>query len=87
MRTTDSHSIIDRASNNRVNYGKDIFISNRVWIGEFVHILKGVFIPNDCVIGKCSVVTNKLFEANSVIAGNPAKTVRRNIYWRGERIN
>ncbi len=58
-----------------------IRIGNHVWIGSNVIILKGVTIPNGCVIAAGSVVTKPFTEENSLIAGVPAKVIRKNIVW------
>lgn len=39
-------------------------------------VLKGAFIPDNCVVGANSVVTAKLLEPNPLIMGTPAKSVK-----------
>ena len=53
-----------------------IKIENNCWIGSKVTILDGVTIGSGCVIAAGSVVT-KSFPANCVIAGVPAKLIKR----------
>ena len=55
-----------------------IKICDKVWIGYNVSILKGVTIGEGAIIGACSVVTKDV-EPYSIVAGNPAVTVRRGI--------
>jgi acetyltransferase-like isoleucine patch superfamily enzyme len=55
-----------------------IHISDRVWIGTNVTILKGVKIGSDSIIGANSLV-NKDIPSHCVAAGNPAKVIRSNI--------
>lgn len=55
---------------------KPITIKDKVWIGMNVIILKGVTIGEGAVIGAGSVVTQDV-PAWSVVAGNPAKVVKR----------
>lgn len=58
---------------------KGIYIGDDVWIGANVSIYKGVRIPDNCVVAADSVVKNSFCEENVLIAGNPAKIVKRNI--------
>ncbi len=53
-----------------------VIIDDNVWIGEGVVILPGVTIGKNCIIGANSVV-NKCFSDNSVIAGVPAKLIKK----------
>lgn len=84
FRTGDGHSILD-ADGNRVNASEDITIGNHVWIGTDVVCLKGVNVPDGCVVGAGSLL-NKKYEKSSIIVGVPAKTVKQNIQWCHERI-
>ncbi len=59
-----------------MEYGKPIKIGNDVWIGGGSIILPGVTIGNNVVIGAGSVVTKNI-EDNVVIAGNPARVIRK----------
>lgn len=52
-----------------------VIIGRNVWIGEGVVILPNVSIGENSIIGANAVVT-KSFEANSVIAGVPAKVIK-----------
>lgn len=84
MRTGDSHSILD-AEGKRCNPAADISIGEHVWIGEAVHILKGVSVESDAVIGTGAVIT-KSVPSGCVAAGNPARVVKEQITWESERI-
>lgn len=55
---------------------KPIIIGNDVWIGEKAIILKRVRIGDGSIIGAGSVVTKDV-PGNSIIAGNPAKVIRK----------
>jgi acetyltransferase-like isoleucine patch superfamily enzyme len=86
IRTGDSHSIIDSTTGSRINYAKDINIGNHVWVAAHSIILKGVSIPDNCVIGTGSVVVNGFKEQGVIVAGNPAKIIKHNITWSRQRI-
>jgi len=70
------------ANHNVCNYEQHdkappIKIGNNVWIGANAIILPGVEIADGCVIGAGEVVTKSFTEENCIIAGNPAKIIRR----------
>ena len=54
----------------------DTIIGNDVWIGQNVTILPGVHIGDGVIIGANSVVGNNV-ESYTIIAGNPAKEIRK----------
>lgn len=80
IRSTDSHSIVD-LEGRRVNPAKDVIIGDHCWIGLQCIILKGTEIPPHCVVAAGAVCSKKFTETNCVIAGNPAKVVKREIDW------
>lgn len=51
-------------------------IGNNVWIGSDCTILPGVTIGNGAIIGAGSVVT-KSVEENTIVAGNPARFIKK----------
>jgi acetyltransferase-like isoleucine patch superfamily enzyme len=64
-------------SNNRTrgrDDAKEIIIGNNVWIGLNSIILKGTIMGDNCVVSAGSVVKG-IFDANSLIQGNPAVKV------------
>ena len=83
--TSDMHSIVDLDTGERINWAADIEIGDNVWVGAHSTILKGVRIGSGAVIGAYAVVTGDIPE-NCVVAGNPARIVRRNASWRRELI-
>lgn len=56
----------------------DTIIGNDVWIGQNVTILPGVHISDGVIIGANSVVGNNV-EPYTIIAGNPAKEIRKRL--------
>ena len=77
---TDVHTVTDLDGNPQ-NFSDKIEIGNHVWIGKDVKINKSTKISDDSIIGWGSIVTKKFNEPNVVLAGNPAKIVKRAINW------
>jgi len=55
---------------------KPVRIGDNVWIGMGAIVLKGVTIGDNSVVGAGAVVTKNI-PANAVVAGNPARIVKR----------
>jgi acetyltransferase-like isoleucine patch superfamily enzyme len=81
LRTTDSHAIVDAISNERINFADDIIIGDHVWVAAHVIILKGTEIQKNSVVALKSLVTKKFHEDGIVIAGVPAKVIKKGINW------
>ena len=75
------HLIFDKDTGQYLDVSEGIFIGSHVWVGEQSYINKSATIPNDCIIGAQSVVTKRFEEEYCVIAGSPAKVVKRNVVW------
>lgn len=54
----------------------DVIIGNDVWIASYATILSGITVGNGAVVGTCAVVTKDV-PAYAIVAGNPAKIVRK----------
>ena len=76
---SDTHAILN-SSGEMINREKSIEISDRVWIGSHVVILKGVVIESDSVVGMGTVVSGNI-PANTVSVGNPNRVVKEGITW------
>jgi acetyltransferase-like isoleucine patch superfamily enzyme len=57
-------------------YKRDVSVGNNVWMGYGACVLRGVTIGENSVVGTSSVVTTD-FPANSVLAGAPARLIRK----------
>lgn len=78
--TGDGHCIYDR-DGNRINNNADVFLGNKIWCCSDSKILKGSFINDGSVIATCALVNKKFNEKNVIIAGSPAKIIKREIEW------
>ncbi len=85
IRTGDSHSVIDNSSKQRINYAQNIDIGNHVWIGSRAMILKGVNIGENSIISAGAIVTTNV-PKNVIMAGIPAKIIKKDITWDRKRI-
>jgi len=56
---------------------ESVSIGNNVWIGWNSTILKGVSIGNNSIVAAGSMVLSGEYPANVIIAGNPAKVVKK----------
>ena len=82
MRLADAHLIYDVDTKKRTNLSKSICIGDHVWISQNSMILKGTKIGSGSIVGAMAVVTNKSISSNTIWAGNPAKEIKRNIYFK-----
>ena len=75
------HLIFEKDTGAYLDLSKGIEIGQHVWIGEKAYLTKNAAVPSDCVVAAASVVTRRFTETHSVVAGNPATVVKRNIQW------
>jgi acetyltransferase-like isoleucine patch superfamily enzyme len=79
LHTTDYHRVyIDGEVSNNPN---DITVGSHCWIGLRTVILKGTVLPSNSVVGACSLVNRRFSEEKTLIAGIPAKIVKRAVDW------
>lgn len=81
IRDNDGHpqDHVERRTNAPINCDnvEPVTIGNDVWIGRSAMIMKGVTIGDRAIIGAASIVTKNV-EADTVVAGNPARVIKRN---------
>ena len=80
FRTGDSHSILGK-DGRRVNASENITIGDHVWVGTKVTCLKGTAVAAHSILAACALVTGKFTEPGCVLAGVPAKVVKRDSDW------
>jgi len=80
-RTSDAHLIYDAKTYKRTNHSKSIFIGDHIWIGQNTAILKGTHIGSGSIAGANSVLTGKIIPSNTLWGGNPAKLIRRGVFF------
>ena len=71
---SSNHNISDKDKSIKEN---SIIIGDNVWLGANAIILPGVVLGNNCVVGAGSVVTKSFKEDNLIIAGNPARLIKK----------
>lgn len=83
----DAHMIFDlntqeciNSFSNLTEEKKCIVIGEHVWIGLRAFVLNGTSIGNGSIVGASSLVKGS-FTNNCIIAGNPAKLIRKDIAW------
>ena len=77
---TDQHRLIDKEGH-RCNEDRPIVFGDNVWCGCNVIVTKGTRVCQHTTIGAGSCVHGVFEEERTVIAGNPARVVRRGV-WR-----
>lgn len=77
FRPSDGHVILDKTTGKLLNKPQGITIGDHVWIGQRAVFLKGASVADNSIVGASSVVTRHFEEKNIIIAGNPAKKIRK----------
>lgn len=76
------HLVFDKDTNELLNTENNVIIGNNNWIGRDVLFLTKSGIKNNSIVGIRSVVTKQFTLSNALIAGNPARMKRLNVYWK-----
>ena len=72
---TAGHPIDSERRNQGLEYAYPITVGDNVWIGAGVHVMPGVKIGSNVVIGGGSIVVNDIPD-NCVAVGNPCRVLR-----------
>lgn len=81
IRTSDGHTLVDPATKMPLNEPQDVIIGNNVWIASRCIILKGTHIPDNSMVAAGSLVNKNFNDTNIMLAGIPARIIRKNIIW------
>lgn len=77
IRDTDAHYVLGKEH----EMIKPVKIGNHVWIGTRAIIMKGVTIGDNSIIAAGAVVTKDV-PSNVIVAGVPAKIIRKDVTWK-----
>ena len=81
IRNSDAHALIDIATGRRINLSADVRIGDHAWIGARTFIGKGAVLPDDVIVAQGSLINKVHQEGHCVLAGQPARIVRRGVTW------
>ncbi len=76
----DDHHSINYEGNHQSKKNHSVILGDKVWVGCNVTILKGTEVGDNSIVAAGSVLTGS-FPANSLVAGNPARVIKRNVNW------
>lgn len=77
IRDSDDHEIVSSPT----EMTKSVYIGDHVWIGERAMILKGVNIGEGAIIAAGAIVTKDVL-SHTLVAGVPAKIVKKDVNWK-----
>lgn len=85
IRTSDSHPLFNKLTNERLNKPASVKIGDHVWLAAKVTVMKGVSIGKGSIVGYGTIVTKDQPE-DSLIIGAPARVVKNGVYWTREKL-
>ena len=89
----DGHTVFDVNTGKNINSNYDglpehknqLVLGDHVWVGKEAYIMHGTNIAAGSIVGAKSVVKGR-FSNNCVIAGNPARCVKKDVAWSRDMI-
>ena len=85
IRTTDAHSVVEKSTGLRLNAPASVVIGDHVWVSVGVFISKGAQLASDTIIGAHAFVNGQFTEEGTMLAGAPARVVKRDVTWHRSR--
>ena len=79
---TDAHPVYELGGDTPINRVRELRIGDHVWIGANATLLKNTHVADGSIVAWGSVVSGRFTEPNCVIAGNPARVVKRGVCWK-----
>ena len=76
---SDFHQVTDD-DGNPINFSKDVYIGDRVWLTNKIAVLKGVTIGEGALISSMSLI-RKNVPPYCLAGGNPLKVIKEGIHW------
>ncbi|MCQ2975598.1 MAG: acyltransferase [Bacteroidales bacterium] len=76
IRDSNNHNVLE----NDFIQTEEIIIGDHVWIGMNAIVLPGVHIGDGSIVAAGAVVTRDV-EKNTMVAGVPARCIKKNIFW------
>lgn len=75
------HLIFDNNTGEITNKKDDVILGRHCWLGKGCTLMGGAQLADNCVLGYGSITSSKFLEPNCVMAGVPAKVMRRDACW------
>lgn len=72
---------------NEAHTMKSVKIGDNCFIGANVTILGGATLPKNCIVAAGTILTDKIYPENSIIAGNPGKVIANTTEWAKQKIS
>ena len=85
VRTSDSHSILDARTGERINPDKSVRIGEHVWFGARSVVLKGVSVGDQSIIATGSIITEDV-GSGVLVGGVPARQIKDGVTWDRRRL-